>query len=605
MLAAALILLPLLCAASSRASWHQFWYDVGIFGAHPTLDFKSFAPKAPELSAVRWDPRCEPGYVLLSPRGRFYPEPGPLIYDTRGELVWIESRFGMVMDLNVQRFRGEDFLTFWVGEDDGTRGEGSYYMLNSSYEVAHIVSAANGLKGDVHEFKITPDDTALMSIYEITQMDLTAVGRAADGWVYDGLFQEIDIASGALLFEWRARDHYGANDTLFSVGSKSAATPTASDAYDYFHINSIDKHPHDGSYLVSSRYLHSVTCIAPDGAIRWILGGKRNMFTDLSGGKATSFTWQHDARWHLVPFSPHASPDPNIVVLSLLDNGANEHTRSAHHSTGLLLALDLANMTVSVLHAFHAPGSFSSHSQGNLQVLPESGNVFVGWGKASSFSEFAVPSASGTTGDEVQLLCDTHYGPSMFFWFGWVKSYRVQKVRSWVGLPSSYPPDIAVDWKNRSVYVTWNGATVVDGWVLQRRIAMATSPAEEKEEDDDEFADVRYFPRSGFETRLDIPEDSILKGGGEGDADGDCLLRVAAVDGQGKALGFSRAVDCSSGETASPSRLLPLSDSSAVQNLLLASGAMAAVVLALWKSRASLPLVYLRSRRFVRRRFGV
>lgn len=477
-------------------------------------------------------------------------------------------------------------------------------QLNSSYDVAHIVSAANGLKGDVHEFKITPDDTALMSIYEITQMDLTAVGRAADGWVYDGLFQEIDIASGALLFEWRARDHYGANDTLFSVGSKSAAAPTASDAYDYFHINSIDKHPRDGSYLVSSRYLHSVTCIAPDGNIRWILGGKRNMFTDLSGGKATSFTWQHDARWHLAPFSPHASPDPDIVVLSLLDNGANEHTRTAHHSTGLLLALDLANMTVSVLRAFHAPGSFSSHSQGNLQVLPESGNVFIGWGKASTFSEFAVSSDSGSDSDSAsgtdtgtELLCDTHYGPSMFFWFGWVKSYRVQKVRSWAGLPSGYPPDIAVDWKKRSVYVSWNGATVVEGWVLQRRIATAT-PVEEV----DKFADVRYFPRSGFETRLDIPGDATRD-----DGEGGCLLRVAAVDGQGKALGFSRAIDCSSRGISqpSPSRLLPLSDSSAVQHLLLASAAMAAVVLALWKSRASLPLVYLRSRRFVRRRLGV
>lgn len=67
--------------------------------------------------------------MLLSPRGHFYPHPGPLVYDPRGELVWVERRFGMVMDLNIQRYKGERYLTFWVGHDDGTRGEGVYYMV--------------------------------------------------------------------------------------------------------------------------------------------------------------------------------------------------------------------------------------------------------------------------------------------------------------------------------------------------------------------------------------------------------------------------------------------------------------------------------------------
>lgn len=128
---ALLAFLPLLASASS---WRGVWYDLGIFGAHPTLSFKSFDIEAPELSIARWDSRCEDGYVMLSPRGRFYPEPGPLIYDHGGELVWIERRFGMVMDLNVQRYKGQDYLTFWVGHDDGTRGEGSYYMVSGGCE---------------------------------------------------------------------------------------------------------------------------------------------------------------------------------------------------------------------------------------------------------------------------------------------------------------------------------------------------------------------------------------------------------------------------------------------------------------------------------------
>ena len=106
---------------------------MGVFGAHPTLKHVSFDQQAPEVNVLQWDPRCEDGYVLLSPRGRFYPEPGPLIYDNRGNLVWIDNQFGMVMDLNVQHYKGQNYLTFFTGDDDGTRGIGSYYMVCSSF----------------------------------------------------------------------------------------------------------------------------------------------------------------------------------------------------------------------------------------------------------------------------------------------------------------------------------------------------------------------------------------------------------------------------------------------------------------------------------------
>ena len=372
-------------------------------------------------------------------------------------------------------------------------------------------------------------------------MDLTSVGRTSDGWVYDGLFQEIDIETGELLFEWRARDHYTVDDSFFRISDKSAAAPTASDAYDYFHINSIDKHPHDGSYLISSRYLHSITCISSDGEILWILGGKRNMFTDLSDGAATSFTWQHDARWFFPssdatsPGRTHPDSGTNKVMITLLDNGANEHTRTSDHTIGLLLSLDLTHMTVTTIHTYHSPGSFSSHSQGNLQVLKDSGNVFIGWGKASSFTEFTA---------DASLLCDTHYAPSMFYWFGWVKSYRAKKVRNWVGRPN-YPPDVALDSK-RKVYVSWNGATEVDGWVLQRQRQWQELTTDF---DDPDFEDVQYFPKTGFETSFDLPPNL-------GD---ECYLRVSAVDVHGNMLGSTRMFDPYTGELVCLSWcLLPL-----------------------------------------------
>lgn len=135
----------LLVHFASAFSFHSFLYEYGVFGAHPTTQFRSFDIAPPEVNVLKWDPRCEDGYILLSPRGRFYPEPGPLIYDNHGNLVWIERDYGMVMDLNVQKYRGEDFLTFWVGEDDGVRGLGSYYMVYSSLRYLWLSSTWLGL----------------------------------------------------------------------------------------------------------------------------------------------------------------------------------------------------------------------------------------------------------------------------------------------------------------------------------------------------------------------------------------------------------------------------------------------------------------------------
>ena len=36
---------------------------------------------------------------------------------------------------------------------------------------------------------------------------VSSVGGPADGVLFDGVIQEIDIATGKKLFEWRARDH--------------------------------------------------------------------------------------------------------------------------------------------------------------------------------------------------------------------------------------------------------------------------------------------------------------------------------------------------------------------------------------------------------------
>ncbi|GMG43718.1 unnamed protein product [Aspergillus oryzae var. brunneus] len=492
--------LLLLLNQSQALKWHTLLYDIGLLGAHPVTKYESFDLASPEPNILKWDPRCEDKYVFLSPRGHFYPHPGPLIFDNKGDLVWMEDRFGMVMDFRVQRYRGEDYLTFWVGEDDGTRGLG----LDSTYTLTHTITPLNNQKGDVHEFQLTPAGTALITIYEIIPYDLTPVNGPPSGWIYDCLFQEIDVETNTLLFQWRASDHYNITETYFPLNGKGGAN-SSEEAYDYFHMNSVDKLD-GGRYLVSSRYMHTVTCIGGDGEVLWVLGGKRNMFGDLSGGLATGFKWQHNARWVPGSFgSGGGNGDEGVDVITVFDNGANDHVMDEDHSRGLVIEVDANNWAATARHVYPAPGGFSARSQGNMQVLEESGNVFVGWGKAAAYTEF---SARG------EVLCDTHWGPKMFFPLGWVKSYRTYK-SDWVGRPVM-PPDVAVDEGSKTVFVSWNGATDVAGWVLQR-VGSST---------EDEFETVDYLPKTGFETAIEM-----------GEAGG--YWRLVAVDFTGEELGYT------------------------------------------------------------------
>jgi hypothetical protein len=53
-----------------------------------------------------------------------------MILDQNGDLVWFKE-YGTTYNFNIHSFRGEDYLTFWTG-NDGVRGHGNgiYYMVS-------------------------------------------------------------------------------------------------------------------------------------------------------------------------------------------------------------------------------------------------------------------------------------------------------------------------------------------------------------------------------------------------------------------------------------------------------------------------------------------
>lgn len=333
----------------------------------------------------------------------------------------------------------------------------------------------------------------MITIYEVISADLSAFGIKS-GWIYDGLFQEIDIATGEVLFQWRSSEHYKVDDTFEPIGGKGRTEETA---FDYFHINSIAKDS-QGNYYVSSRYMHTVTCISPDGNVNWILGGRRNDFEDLSYGAATNISWNHHADWH------------ENNTLTIFDNGATDEIQTAQYSRALLILADPANRTAKVLQQFVTPGKYVSQSQGSVQILPETGNVFVGWGHSPAYSEFT---ADG------QLLCDTHFGPSLFFSLGKVKSYRGFKA-PWVGRPRD-PPNVKMPNKH-SIFASWNGATEVSAWLLQG--ATTEHP---------QFVNIDRIPKDTFEASFKLGVEAVDY----------TFLRIAAIDLEDGVLGYTSVVD--------------------------------------------------------------
>lgn len=447
----------------------------------------------------------------------------PMVLDHRGNLVWMDDRFRQTMNLNMQRFDGRDYLTFWSGKKVEGYGQGFNYMLDSSYQVAYTVDAVGqDLHADLHEFRLTENGTALLTVYAMTEIDLSPWGGPKRGWVLDGMVQEVDIKTGALLFEWRALDHFSISDSFLDVGDRGKS-PEA--AFDWFHINSVDKDS-AGNYYISSRHLHNVFCVNSSGDVVWQIGGKGNEFKDFSGGAATDFSWQHHARWSL-----------DDRTLTLFDNGASYDEVTGAASRGMVISLDLEQKTATLVSCYVHPRGYLSPSQGSFQILPppnsrkdQNGSfqstdfsrpvsshdhLFVGYGEMPGWTEF---SADG------QVLCDVTFGSMVFTKFGWVQSYRAMKA-PWVGRPKTVPTlKVTHSIFESTAYVSWNGATEVDSW----RLESCKSHSESDTEDGCRAID--QAAKDGFETSFVLP------------AELGNFLRVAALDRHNNVLALSNVV---------------------------------------------------------------
>lgn len=455
-----------------------------------------------------------PGKIFVGPYTISSPmigQTGALISDNSGQPVWfrpLPSTSLQNADFKVQTYynhrnrRAEPVLTWWQGSiaippaytnlpGGAPEPGGCYYIYDSHYKLVRTVFARHGFHPDEHEFTLTRRGTALFIATKPVPMDLRPYGGPQDGAILDSEVQEVDLATGELVFSWDILDHVNPADSEVPASDASSS----GGVWDAYHMNSIDEGP-NGELLISTRNMWAVYDIfRRNGRIRWQLGGKKSAFTF---GPNADFFWQHDARFR---------PGRRI---SMFDDGCCSQPDGTpeQESHGLILNLDFAHRRATVDQTYyHAPPLFSA-SQGNTQALPH-GNQFIGWGQNSYYSEYAYPGNSQNNGEQ-NLLYDAKMPGSDI-------SYRAFRNR-WVGKPY-YPPSAAARARGgRSVvHASWNGSTETRGWQL------LAGPHPRS------LRVVGRAPRTGFETALAT-------------ANPGPYFQVRALDAHGRVLGASRIV---------------------------------------------------------------
>jgi hypothetical protein len=414
-------------------------------------------PPAVDVTTNR--PGASPGLVFVAPKaGRG--QDGPMILDGNGHVVWFKPAGNReeATDFRVQTYQGRPVLTWWQGRLVGGEGRGDGVIYDEHYRPVRRVRAGNGFSADLHEFQLTPGGTALLVSYDRVKMDLRSYGGSRDGAVVDGVVQEVDIATGLVLFEWHSVDHIPLRDS-------TAPAPSGSEGWDYVHLNSVALDG-DGDFIVSSRRTSTVFRIdRQTGRIVWSMGGTS---PTLKMGPGTSFHLQHDAR---------PQPDGTITVF---DNAAPPPFRKA--SRAVTIRVDATAGTATLIRALTHPSGLLSATQGSVQMLP-GGNTFVGFGSQRWFTEY---DAAGN------VVFDGHLARGN-------DTYRAYRL-PWTGSPAANPRVVAHLGSGTSMTVraSFNGATGIARWQLLAGRSPSTLQA------------MSTVATQGFETTITAPRQAYV-----------------------------------------------------------------------------------------------
>ena len=301
---------------------------------------------------------------------------GPEILSPNGSVVWFQPvpAGQEAADFRLQTYQGQPVLTWWQGTGLGGLSNGTDYIYNTHFQQIATVNAGNGLSADGHEFLITPWNTALILSYTTATADLTPIGGPADQTVVNGVVQEIDIATGRVLFQWNSEDH-----VPFSQ-SEQPLPASPSTPWDWFHVNAV-KLDTNGNLLIDARNTWTTYEVSlRTGDTLWQLGGKDSSFKlQAAPGQSLDdageiFAWQHD---------PEALGNGIYTFFDNESSGTPEYPVSR----AVTVQLNFWDRTATLIKSVDQPEGLVAPSQGNAQTAAQ-GNLVVGWGALPYFSEF-------------------------------------------------------------------------------------------------------------------------------------------------------------------------------------------------------------------------
>jgi hypothetical protein len=290
-----------------------------------------------------------PGFVFITPNNGKAPD-GLLMTDNAGKPVWIRPDTGAyAANFRPSVYNGKPVLTWWEGATNGGYGSGQLVIVDDTYTELLRLGAGQGRKADIHEFQITPQQTALLLTDEGVPIPAGATPPPFQNW--DCIVIELDIQTGAVLFEWHSADHIDPSESVLPApGTSGSPIPTATPfapptpggsagapavpIFDSVHANGIELDT-DGHLLVSARNTSTIYKVdRATGNILWRLGGKKS---DFKMGDRATFGLQHDPRRHA------------DGTLSVFDDG------TAGPSRGIVLNVDEVAMTASLVKEYPHP----------------------------------------------------------------------------------------------------------------------------------------------------------------------------------------------------------------------------------------------------------
>ena len=406
-----------------------------------------------------------------------------MIFNQAGQVIWFNPvpAGDAATNLQVQQLNGQPVLTYWQGyiPPQGF-GEGEEVILNSDYQLVGRVHAGNGLKADLHDFHITPQDTAVLTVFEPIDCNLSSDHGPASGAVTDSIFQEIDLRTGLVRREWSSLDHVPLSDSYSAANTTSDEWP-----FDYFHLNSIDPLA-SGRTLISARNTWALYELSSTtGQVLLRIGGKHSE-VKLAGNAATAF--QHDATML------------ENGTISVFDNGGVPKVHP--QSRGLLLAINPQTKTDTVARRVRALGGAVLRQSGQHRAARRAATCSSAGAPSPTSPSSAPPGSSSSTATCTAPTSPTAPTASPG------SERRPPRPRS----PRPLDPT-----GTATVYASWNGATQVASW----RVLAGASPTQ--------LAPVATAADAGFETAIATPGAAPY-------------VEVQALEAAGAVIGTSKTI---------------------------------------------------------------